>query len=94
MRIIVTNVHELLRDKPSTTAHPSQEFIECCNDDAIESLGLQESEYEWEDEDMLLVQMLLPRSEAQIGPREETPLSILPPPTTDPLTTPGLVTTP
>jgi hypothetical protein len=57
-------------------------------------LGLQESDFDWDDEDMPLHQILQPESEAQARIREETPPNTLPAPTTTSIVTPVPVTTP
>ena len=94
VRVTVTNVYKHLRDMPKATAHPTEEFIDRWCDDAIESLGLQESNFDWDDEDVPLHQILQPESEAKAGIREETPPNTLPAPTTTSMVTPVPVTTP
>ena len=94
VRRIVTNVHALFRDNPSTTTDPSQEFIDRCCADAMESLGMQETEHEWEDEDSDVLDIFLPGYHAPVIPRDDTLSGLQPPAARGPPTPGGPVTTP
>ena len=94
VRSIVTNVHALFRENPSTTTDPSQEFIDRCCADAMESLGMQESEHEWEDEDTDVMDIFLPGFHTPDFPRDDTLSGLQPPAARDPTTKDGPVTTP